>query len=97
MQIYQTPRATNLSGDVIFTRRTALSIPMGLGIKSLIYGKLAFALEVRANYTLTDGIDFTTEEIPSLNFGGTSDDWYMFTGISLVYTFGRPSCYARNR
>lgn len=94
---YKTPRTTNLSGDVIFTRRTAMTIPMGLGYKSILYGKLAFALEARAHYALTDGIDFTTSSIPELNFGGTSDDWFMFVGISLVYTFGRPPCYSTRR
>lgn len=94
---YKTPRATNLSGQTIFTRRTAMSIPMGVGYKSIIYGKLAFAIEARAHYSLTDGIDFTSSDVPSFNFGGTSDDWYMFTGFSLVYTFGRPSCYANGR
>ncbi len=94
---YKTPRATDLNGNVVFTRRTALTIPMGLGFKSIIYGRLAFAIEARANYNLTDGIDFTTSSIPALDFGGTSNDWHMFTGISLVYTFGRPSCYASGR
>lgn len=94
---YRTPRATNLNGDLVFTRRTALTIPMGLGYKSIIYGRLAFALEVRAQYNLTDGIDYTNRNIPSVNFGGNSNDWHMFTGISLVYTFGRPACFANQR
>ncbi len=70
---------------------------MGVGYKSIIYGKLAFAIEARVNYTFTDGIDFTTTDLPAFNFGGNSNDWYMFTGISLVYTFGRPACYAKGR
>lgn len=94
---YKTPRALDLNGNRVFTRRTALTIPMGLGFKSVLFGKIAVAVEARVNYTLTDGIDFTTSSIPSLNFGGNGNDWYMFTGFSLVYTFGRPPCYAHER
>lgn len=94
---YKTPRAQRLNGEVVFTRNTRMSIPMGIGYKSVIYGKLAFAIEARATYAMTDAIDFANSQVPGFNYGGTSDDWYMFTGFSLVYTFGRPSCFAKGR
>ena len=94
---YKTPRGLDISGNPIFTDLTTLTIPMGLGYKSILFGKLAFAIEARVNYNLTDGLDYTTDKIPALDFGGSSDDWYVFTGVSFVYTFGRPSCYASGR
>ena len=61
--------------------------------KTKIIEKIAFAVETTVRYTFTDELDFTTSRFSQLNFGGTSNDWYMFSGISLVYTFGRPACF----
>ncbi|CAI8370624.1 MAG: Uncharacterised protein [Flavobacterium sp. SCGC AAA160-P02] len=94
---YQTPRLQNNDGSYSFTRNTSISIPFGLGFKTKLYGKIACAIETSFRYTFTDELDFTTSEFSDLDFGGTSNDWYMFTGISLVYTFGRPPCFADQR
>ena len=61
--------------------------------KTKIIEKIAFAVETTVRYTFTDELDYTTSRFSQLNFGGTSNDWYMFSGISLVYTFGRPACF----
>ncbi|NJN50386.1 MAG: hypothetical protein HC798_04740 [Polaribacter sp.] len=76
-----------------FDNKTSFSIPFGMGIKSKLIGNIAVALETKFRYTFVDDLDYTTNQIPSLNFGGTGNDWYMFTGISFIYTFGRPPCY----
>ena len=94
---YETPRLLNLDGSYRFTRNTSISIPFGLGFKTKVYGKIAFAVEASFRYTFTDKLDYTSSDFPDLDFGGTSNDWYMFTGISLVYTFGRPACFANQR
>lgn len=73
--------------------KTSISIPVGIGIKSQLAGPLAIALETKFAVTFEDDIDFSTPNIPSLDYGGTGNDWYMFTGISFIYTFGRPPCY----
>ena len=91
---YETPRIQNESGDYSFTRNTALAIPFGIGWKTKLYGKVAFAAEISFRYSFTDELDYSTQEFTELDFGGTSNDWYSFTGISLVYTFGRPPCFA---
>lgn len=94
---FETPRLQNLDGSYRFTRNTSVSIPFGVGFKTKVYGKIAFAVETSFRYTFTDKLDYTTSQFPDLDFGGTSNDWYMFTGISLVYTFGRPACFANQR
>lgn len=94
---FETPRLQNLDGSYRFTRNTSVSIPFGVGYKTKVYGKIAFAVETSFRYTFTDKLDYTTSQFPDLDFGGTSNDWYMFTGISLVYTFGRPACFANQR
>jgi hypothetical protein len=69
------------------------SLPLGLGIKGRLDDHLAIAFEAGVRITLVDDIDWTTDKIDEYNFGGTGNDWYMFTGFSIVYTFGRPPCY----
>ncbi|MFY9243322.1 MAG: DUF6089 family protein [Polaribacter sp.] len=73
--------------------KNSFAIPIGVGFKSKLMGPLAFALETKFRYTFNDDLDYTTDTIPNLNFGGNGSDWYMFTGVSLIYTFGRPACY----
>ena len=82
-------------GNYEYKNKTSLAIPFGLGYKTKIIGKLAGAIEIGMRYTFSDYIDYNNSEIPSLNFGNpNNNDWYVFSGINLVYTFGRPSCYA---
>lgn len=78
-----------------YSQVTTLAIPFGIGYKFKIAGALAMAVEVGARYTIKDNIDYNNEYIPELTFGNpNNNDWYMFTGINLVYTFGRPPCFA---
>jgi len=75
--------------------KTSFALPFGIGYKTKLFGDLAVALELRARYTFEDDLDFNNPDIPSLTFGNpNSNDWYMLTGLSLVYSFGRPPCYA---
>ena len=83
------------SNEYQYTSKTSFAIPFGVGFKTKLYRDFALAVEIRARYTFEDDIDYNNPEIPSLTFGNpNSNDWYVLSGISLVYTFGRPSCYA---
>jgi hypothetical protein len=74
-----------------------VGIPMTVGIKSNISPSWVLAGEIGARYTFADDLDGnnpTNENLKNLKFGNlTSNDWYMFTGISLTYTFGEKPCY----
>ncbi|PQJ77638.1 hypothetical protein BTO16_15530 [Polaribacter glomeratus] len=76
-----------------YNSKNSFSVPFGVGFKSKLAGSFAFALETKFRYTFEDDLDYNNEKIAKLNFGGTGNDWYMFTGFSLIYTFGRPACY----
>ena len=91
---YDAVASENAPGQYNLKTKTSYAIPFGLGFKGKLGEKVGFSLETRVRYTFTDDLDYTTSKISSLNFGGNSNDWYMFTGISLVYAFGRPACYA---
>jgi hypothetical protein len=78
------------------TERT-LAIPMIVGIKTNILDHFVLGVEVGARYTFTDNLDGSlpaNENLAPLQFGNiNSKDWYVFTGITLTYTFTEKPCY----
>lgn len=78
-------------------RKSSIAIPMILGIKTNISRSLVLGAEVGARYTFTDNLDGSNPKDENLNifrFGNlNNNDWYMFSGITLTYTFGEKPCY----
>jgi hypothetical protein len=78
---------------------SSFAIPMVIGYKASIGTNFVIAGEFGARYTFTDNIDGSNptgnlEDNESLKFGNVNNnDWYVFTGITLTYTFGRKPCY----
>lgn len=74
-----------------------LSVPMVLGVKSNITKNLILGFEIGPRYTLADDIDGSfpkNENLEDLRFGNiNSNDWYVFSGFTLTYTFGNKPCY----
>ena len=79
------------------TSSWALGIPMALGYKTNISNQIILAAEIGARYTFSDELDGSVPDsvdLEPLSFGNTNNnDWYMFSGITLTYTFGRRPCY----
>lgn len=79
------------------TSSWAYGIPMVLGYKTNITNHLILAAEIGARYTFSDELDGSVPEakgLEPLSFGNTnSNDWYVFSGFTLTYTFGRRPCY----
>jgi len=79
------------------TSSWAMGIPMVLGYKTNISHHFVLAAEIGARYTFSDELDGSVPDSADrepLSFGNTNNtDWYMFTGITLTYTFGRRPCY----
>ncbi|AUC86233.1 hypothetical protein CW731_13525 [Polaribacter sp. ALD11] len=92
---YSYVKGQNPADENIFDKKTAFAIPIGVGFKSKLSGSFAFSLETKFRYSFKDDLDFTSEKNTNLNIEGNSNDWYMFTGVSLIYTFGRPACYTQ--
>ena len=77
-----------------YKNKTSFIMPIGVGYKFKLTEGFAAAAEIRAQYTWQDDLDYNNKEIESLTYGNPNDnDWYVLTGISFVYTFGRPPCY----
>jgi hypothetical protein len=94
--VYDEKYMINGTSEKDFTS-TSWAIPVGLGIKSSISPSLILALEVGARYSFTDNLDGSNpknENLAPLRFGNiNSKDWYVFTGITLTYTFGEKPCF----
>ncbi|WP_136466133.1 DUF6089 family protein [Flagellimonas onchidii] len=74
----------------------SFAIPMTVGAKYRLNEFLILGAEIGARYTFTDNLDGSNPEgsnFESFRFGNIlSDDWYVFSGITLTYTFGRKPC-----
>lgn len=74
----------------------SFAIPMTAGFKYRINQFLIFGAEIGARYTFTDNLDASNPEgsnFEEFQFGNIfSDDWYVFSGLTLTYTFGRKPC-----
>lgn len=73
----------------------AMAIPMSLGIKSNITPRFVLGAEIGTRYTFTDNLDGSNPSDESLpKFGNiNNNDWYVFSGVTLTYTFGKKHCY----
>lgn len=88
-----------VSSNTIQTSGTSstIAIPMTLGIKSNVTENFILAIEAGARYTFTDNIDGSNPKNANLpKFGNiNNNDWYVFSGVTLTYTFGEKPCYCR--
>lgn len=73
------------------------ALPMILGIKTNLSKSYILGFEAGARYSFTDNLDGSNPKnvnFSTLRFGNLeSKDWYVFTGITLTYTFGEKPCY----
>ena len=84
---------------VKFDNASTFAIPMVVGYKASIGTKAVLGFEIGARYTFTDNLDGSNpggdlKNMDELKFGNiNSDDWYVFTGVTLTFAFGRKPCY----
>ena len=75
----------------------AYGIPMALGFKTTFLDNFVLSLEIGARYTFSDEIDGSIPDDKfreQFRFGNiNNNDWYVFSGITLTYTFGLNPCY----
>ena len=87
------------NGEIINedTSSWAFGIPMVLGMKSNITNHLILGFEIGARYTISDELDGSVPDgdfKDQVSIGNVnSNDWYVFTGFTLTYTFGQRPCY----
>ncbi|MBL7472410.1 type IX secretion system protein PorG [Robertkochia sediminum] len=80
-------------------RKSTVAFPMTVGVKGKVGQHFVLGAEVGARYALTDNLDGSNPGDQAGSnferFGNLySDDWYVFTGVTLTYTFIRKPCYS---
>ena len=74
----------------------SFAVPMTVGAKFRIGQFFIVGAEIGARYTFTDNLDASNPKgsnYEEFRFGNIfSDDWYVFSGVTLTYTFGRKPC-----
>ncbi|MGL2994348.1 DUF6089 family protein [Flavobacterium sp. TSSA_36] len=88
----------NTVGDTYKDKtNNSLSIPMIVGIKANLNRRFIIGMEVGARYSFTDNLDGSYPSATNLQtyrFGNINNtDWYVFSGLTLTYTFGEKPCY----
>lgn len=77
-----------------------MGIPMAIGFKTTFIDKFVLSVEVGARYTFTDALEgsYPKNQSQATNrFGNiNNNDWYVFSGIILTYSFGQNPCYCAN-
>lgn len=77
--------------------RGTIAVPMIVGIKGRIFENFVIGFEVGARNSFADDIDGSkpkSSKYSNLKFGNlTSKDWYVFSGLTLTYTFGEKPCF----
>ncbi|SFW70226.1 hypothetical protein SAMN02927921_03436 [Sinomicrobium oceani] len=78
-------------------RRFSVAFPFGLGVKGEVLPNLVLGAEIIARYTLVNDIDGSNPErnpgVDFTRFGNySSKDWYVLSGITITYTFGKRPC-----
>ena len=78
-----------------------LSLPITVGYKIKPLKDFIISFEITANHGYTDNLDGSWPSEKQLSssdyFGSTlSKDWYVFSGISITYLFGKKNCYCPN-
>lgn len=76
-----------------------LAIPIVAGFKFKMAEHFVLTLESGVRFTFQDDLDGSypkDEKLKALRFGnGNSNDWFVFTGVSLTYSFGKKPCYCK--
>lgn len=100
------------------SKKTAFTLPFGVGYKYKFRGNFVISAEVGFRYTKSDNLDFSFANQSDFTFNNepgideaeleqlnsniiksrqvgnmSNNDWYVFTGLTLTYSFGRPPCY----
>ena len=80
--------------------KIGFSVPIGIGFKGRLKNNWAFAIEFTANYTFHDDLDIDKDVFAKTTYAegidqANKNDWFMNTGATLIYTFGRAPCYIK--
>lgn len=95
--LYDSLKLENNGTIVKYDSTGDIAIPLVVGFKSTVSTNTIAAFEIGARYVFSDSLDGSVSpdgNFPDRQFGDTNNnDWYVFTGITFTFTFGRQPCY----
>lgn len=87
---------TNSDANQVSTGEN-FAIPLIIGVKSNLTSNFVLGFEIGARYTFSDDLDGRMNLTPGVtpfNLGNVyNKDWYVFSGLTLTYTFGNKPCF----
>ena len=86
------------AGTIKYDAQQSVALPVIVGLKYNPSPFWVIGLEVGLRYALTDNLDGSDpiEEFEFAKFGNIqNNDWYIFSGITISFTFGDLPCYCK--
>lgn len=87
----------NKKQNLLENSKYAIALPFIVGGKFQASKRFIISAEIGIRYALTDNIDGNNPKQTlaknSNFFGNHSNDWFVFSGIIISYTFGKNPCY----
>ena len=91
----------NTLENIGYGKGIEITLPAIIGLKANVSPYIVLGLEIGARYTFTDNLDGSAAEtedglMNDLKFGNlNNNDWYVFTGLTISFTFGDLPCYCK--
>jgi len=91
----------NTLENIEYGKGIEIALPAIVGLKANVSPYVVLGLEIGARYTFTDNLDGSAAEtedglLNDLKFGNlNNNDWYVFTGLTISFTFGDLPCYCK--
>ena len=91
----------NTLENIGYGKGIEITLPAIVGLKANVSPYVVLGLEIGARYTFTDNLDGSAAEMEEgllndLKFGNlNNNDWYVFTGLTISFTFGDLPCYCK--
>ena len=87
--------------SIFYADGSNISLPVIIGFKATASPLVILGLEIGARYTFSDNLDGSFPKSDSgapngYEFGNiNNNDWYVFTGLTISFTFGDLPCYCK--
>ena len=87
--------------NIEYAKGSNISLPIIIGFKATVSPIIILGLEIGVRYTFSDNLDGSLPKsdsgVPNGNeFGNiNNNDWYVFTGLTISFTFGDLPCYCK--
>ena len=99
-EFYYNSSLIPVAKPIEYQKGESFSIPIVFGIKTNPTPYFVLGLEIGARYAFTDNLDGSSPDnalgMDYLSFGNNNNnDWYIFSGITISFTFGDLPCYCK--